>query len=406
MDSYDIQYDIQIARLKAVSAVPYMRTMILNSVVLPRPGLGTMAIDIHGRIYYDPEILDKWSLSESAGVVIHECLHWFLRHGKRAKEYLGDHGNTRAWNKAADMVVNQVVDGIRAVDLPPGHVTHKAHGFPRNLQVEEYYRMLLDKENQDKGDQEGQGSEDSQEGDSAGHGAGSGSDGRDREYEIGEPDGEDANYGHSEASTDRLVRATAQDMAQRAAGTIGHYLSRAVESILRPKWNPRQLLWTKMRRAVTRVQGYSDYTWSRPARNGAGIPCRMPDWFAEPPKPLVVIDTSGSMDQEDLGLALGVVKDVLALCQSSLVISGDTDIHTAKTVFSAAHVPLQGGGGTNMGAIMEMAEATYLRKGYSPCIVVTDGYTPWPSSRLKGKWIALVTQDTEVPSWITRVPIR
>jgi len=399
-------YDIQIARLKVVHELRYMRTMVLNAVLVPRPGLGTMAIDIHGRIYYDPAVLTEWSLKEGAGVVLHECLHWFLRHGYRAREFFGEHADANSmmlWNIAADMVVNQIVLEVSGLSLPEGCVDYKDYGFEPNLTLLEYYHLLLKKQEEEGGKGQGQG----KEGDGAGHGSGSGSDGQAREYEMGGPDGTDANYGHDKASTDRIVRVTAKDMADSAkAGKIGSYLQRAVDAILKPKWNPRQLLWKRMRNAVTRTQGYSDYTWAKPSRNGAGIPCRMPDWFSEPPKPLVVIDTSGSMDSEDLGLALGVVKDVLKLCQSSLVISGDTDLKTAKTVFTVSSIPLQGGGGTDMGAIMEAAEKTYLRKGYGPCIVVTDGYTPWPSSRLKGKWIALVTQDTDVPSWITRVPIR
>jgi predicted SprT family Zn-dependent metalloprotease len=56
-----------------------------------RPGIGTMAVDKHGRLYWDPKYLEQTGDEALPTTVLHEVLHLYLRHHSRLWEALEDH---------------------------------------------------------------------------------------------------------------------------------------------------------------------------------------------------------------------------------------------------------------------------------------------------------------------------
>jgi predicted metal-dependent peptidase len=82
-------------------------------------------------------------------------------------------------------------------------------------------------------------------------------------------------------------------------------------------------------------------------------------------------------------------------------------VHTVQRVFDPRQVKLVGGGGTDMRVGIDAA--LKLRPRPHVIIVLTDGYTPWPSSPPRDvKVIAGIIDNpnADAPSWITTVPIR
>jgi len=67
----------------------------------------------------------------------------------------------------------------------------------------------------------------------------------------------------------------------------------------------------------------------------------------------------------------------LGLARQVRVLACDTAVAPAQRVTSARQIQLVGGGGTNMGAGLEAAGL--LRPRPAVTVVLTDGYTPWPS---------------------------
>jgi predicted metal-dependent peptidase len=136
---------------------------------------------------------------------------------------------------------------------------------------------------------------------------------------------------------------------------------------------------------------------------------RIPANVAPIPKPLIIMDTSGSMDEKDLALCRGVLQSVLKSlpCQDGVrVVTGDTQLQNCQKVFSVSSVSLVGGGGTDMGGIMHEAVEKYPEA--DTVIVVTDGITGWPSSPLRQKCLALLTRKSSyypVPDWMRKVYI-
>ncbi|MGY3334587.1 putative metal-dependent peptidase [Streptomyces filamentosus] len=96
----------------------------------------------------------------------------------------------------------------------------------------------------------------------------------------------------------------------------------------------------------------------------------------------VVIDTSGSVSDTELGSAL---LETAALTRALggrrdlvTVIACDAAAHTARRLCADADIPLVGGGGTDLRA--GFARALRLTPRPDALVVFTDGQTPWPET--------------------------
>lgn len=132
---------------------PYLSTYVYSMIPVERPGIGTMAMDKHGRCYYDPAFCETLTLEQGAYVVLHEALHLILRHCHRAEKILGKSPTQRErtkYNIAVDLVVWEMMEAIK--DNAPGDcVTYprlKAK-YPKlqpNMTVEEIYSIIMEKQ--------------------------------------------------------------------------------------------------------------------------------------------------------------------------------------------------------------------------------------------------------------------
>jgi len=140
-------------RMMAHQYFPYLSPYVYCLVPVERPGLGTMAVDMQGRMYYDPAFCEKVTLNEGAYVVLHEAWHLILRHCHRAESIIGKSPTTkqrRLYNIAVDLVVWELMEGI-AQHAPKGGVTWedmKAR-YPklvRNMLPGEIYAIISEEE--------------------------------------------------------------------------------------------------------------------------------------------------------------------------------------------------------------------------------------------------------------------
>lgn len=146
----------------------------------------------------------------------------------------------------------------------------------------------------------------------------------------------------------------------------------------------RELLGAAIRTATSGSGAGQDYTYGRPSRRSAGVPgVVLPILRRRPPRVTVVIDTSGSVNDAELGSAL---REVAAISRAVggrrdlvSVLSCDASAGVVHPLCRAEGIPLVGGGGTDLRAGFARA----LRTGQRPDVIVvlTDGQTPWPSSR-------------------------
>ena len=123
------------------------------------------------------------------------------------------------------------------------------------------------------------------------------------------------------------------------------------------------------------------------------------------PTIVMLIDTSASMDDDQLADSLGVVEGVVRATGAALtVLTCDAASTTSVAVRNARSVKLVGGGGTDLRVGITEAET------YRPDVIVTvtDGGTPWPDQPTRARLVVAVTggHSTEgVPSWASAVSV-
>ena len=183
------------ARLRACQRWPFASHAILSMVPVERPGFGTLSVDQHWRLYFDESALAEMGTEEAAGVILHELDHLLKRHHKRGKFMVGeDASRWDLWNFATDAAINA---GLRTegIPLPEGVVFPETIGQPDGLSAEEYFRNLIDQQEQN----DGQDSSDSQAEDGEGDaqpdsrvGRGNDRQGTDNSTDEGTPGGTDS----------------------------------------------------------------------------------------------------------------------------------------------------------------------------------------------------------------------
>jgi predicted metal-dependent peptidase len=88
------------------------------------------------------------------------------------------------------------------------------------------------------------------------------------------------------------------------------------------------------------------------------------------------------------------------------VLATDAQVHSRQRVNHASKIQVLGGGGTDMR--VGLAEAAKLKPNPDLCIVLTDGYTPWPTKAPKGMRVivGVIGKYTDgIPKWARTVVI-
>lgn len=430
------------ARLRACHKWPYVSTALLSLVPVESPGLGTMAVDAYWRLYYDPCVFSKWSVQETAGVLIHEVCHVIRNHSKRFANVLGfdpdqvlqagcdpdTYANIKylalIWNYAADCEINDDLEAGK-IPLPKGILLPTQFNFPNGLLAEDYYSRLRQqlppkpsqqKSKGGKGAGNG-GSGDKQDIDDAGvpgtEAAGSGSDGIKRKWEAGKPNSKDGKGvdGLSEGQAELIRHEVARKVqaASKTQGNVPGGFRRWADGLLEPKVDYRRELACAVKQAIEQIKGHYDLTYSRLARKSPGNGLISPANVAPDIKIAVVIDTSGSMSDRCLGEAVGELSGILkALPRQDgvKVYACDAAVHTAQKCFRAEQVQLAGGGGTDMALAIRHASEVKPRPQLVICL--TDGYTGWPEEPTCGvPCLAVIVSngDDTAPDWIKSIKL-
>ena len=356
------------ARLHAARARPYLATALFALHVVPSWQVPTMAVDRFWRCYVSPGFVDRLPVEELAGVWVHEVAHLLRDHQGRSDRFAREQGlpgpaERLRMNIAADCEINDDVFGD-GLPCPEDAVLPHHLGLSPGELMEDYLRQFrlgpatlrmawLD--------------------------CGSGVDGRGREWDLG-PDGA---HGLSDQERDAVRFRVAQGITGRP-GSAPRGWRRWAEEVFHPPQPWRQLLGAAVRAAASGGGSGDDYDRSRPSRRSAGLPgVILPSLRRRPPRVCVVVDTSGSVSDAELGSALLEVAEIARAVGGRRdlvrVLSCDAAVHAVHTLCRAEGIALTGGGGTDLREGFEAA----LRSHPVPDVVValTDGQTRWPVSR-------------------------
>jgi predicted metal-dependent peptidase len=377
------------ARLVAVEFAPYLAHALFAVRPLAADGLDTFAVDRQWRLYMDPARLTEWGPQTTGAVLVHEINHLVREHAERA-DALGSGVDHNRWNIATDAAIND--DLLRAnMPLPEWVVTPANQGLPDAGIEESYYATLAPQPPQTE------------------TGCGSGAGDPRQSWEPGLDDPGMPGMDPAQVTiTRRRVAQDIRDAATNHRGTVPAGLERWADSELAAPTVPwRKVLAGMVRRVAALTTGRTTYTYSRPGRRR--LPSIITPAMRSPKVTIaVVIDTSGSMGEHDLATALaevnGVVKAVGGRIQ---VLTCDADASEAKPVRSGRDVRLTGGGGTDMR--VGIAAAEKLTPAVDAVVVITDGWTPWPTTRTRAALIVVLTQDgaqANVPAWARTIVVR
>ncbi|WP_431964528.1 vWA domain-containing protein [Actinacidiphila sp. bgisy160] len=356
------------ARLYAARVRPYLATALFALHVVESRRVPTMAVDPHWRCYVSPAFVDRTPLEQLAGVWVHEVSHLLRDHHGRGDRVAREQGlegpaERLRMNIAADCEVNDDAFG-EGLDTPQGAVIPKSLGLPEGKLMEDYLgRFGLGPLTQDF----------------VWLDCGSGADGLEREWDLGPAGAE----GLSEQERDAVRFRVAQGINGRP-GHAPKSWRRWAEEAFHPPQPWRQLLGAAVRSAASGAGAGEDYSYGRPSRRSAGVPgVVLPSLRRRPPRVCVVIDTSGSVSDAELGSALlevtAISRAVGGRRDMVTVVPCDAAARIAHPLCRAEGIPLVGGGGTDLRTGFTRALRT--RPGPDVVVVLTDGQTPWPASR-------------------------
>lgn len=378
------------ARLLAVRERPYLAAALFALRPVESKRTPTMAVDRHWRCYVSPAFVDRTPVEHLAGVWVHEVSHLLREHHDRGDRYakrndLSGPGERLRMNIAADFEINDDVYGD-GLDPPPDAAYPERHNLPTGRLMEDYLGLFrlgpaydgliwLD--------------------------CGSGADGGEREWDLG-PDGADGLSAHER---DAVRFRVAEGM--RGRGDVPAGWQRWAEDAFQPPQEWRDLLGAAIRAAVTGGGSGQDYAFGRPARRASALSgVVLPALRTRPPRVAVVIDTSGSVSDAELGSALvevaAIGRAVGGRRDAVSVLSCDAAAGAAQRLCRAEGIPLLGGGGTDMRAGME--RALRIRPRPDVVVVLTDGDTPWPSEQPSARTVVGLFPRDGAIAWEARPP--
>ena len=353
------------ARLAAARARPYLATALYALWPVASGRVPTMAVDRHWRCYVSPAFVAATPVDELAGVWVHEVSHLLRDHHGRSDRYaarpgLSGRAERLRMNIAADLEINDDVYGEGLAE-PAGVLRPGLIWLPAGLLMEEYLgKFTLGPHVQDF----------------VWLDCGSGADGLEREWDLG-PDGA---HGLSDEERDAVRFRVARGI-EGHPGEVPQGWRRWAEEAFHPPQPWRDLLGAAVRAAASGAGAGQDYTYGRPARRSAALPgIVLPALRRRVPRVTVVVDTSGSVSDAELGSAL---LEVAAIGQALggrrdqvSVISCDAAAGVAQRLCRAEGIPLIGGGGTDLRE--GFARALSAQPRPDVLVVLTDGQTPWP----------------------------
>lgn len=379
------------ARQRAHWQAPYYWPALQRLQFNINPNVPTMGTTKGWVTHVNPERLREWTADETAAVIVHELEHLLRRHHERCGER-----NPGQFNIAGDLEINQRLSG-----LPDGGVYPATYDLPDGLTAEAYYALMPQDDQSDQ----------SQDGDGSGEGAGNGSEsgandqsaacgsaagGEPAEWEADQP-------GHmSDSERERVIRETAQTAVGNAPSDEVRQWAETELGIDRAEW--MRALAAAIGRETGRLSSYAGWAWPgrRDMRDMGGA--MLPRYVGHRAECAVIIDTSGSISDGDLDLAMAAGDFVKRNADATFY-----GCNTRVTEYGH-HLPptITGGGGTDMGIGILHAQ----ERGAELIIVVTDCQTPWPDASaitaqviVAGNLGASRYFSEMVPEWADYLPL-
>ena len=418
------------ARMLAVELAPYLASAIFRLTPVSTQNINTVAVDRWWRMYIDFNVFDRWSFYERALAIIHEVSHLIRDHAQRCED-LG--ASASLFNVAADAEINDDLNCFETSSVAgeayqgvPDHWVLPARLYPPaedGKLAEFYYKHIAaeqapqNSEDERPALQQARSDEKGVESDfnNPKNDCGSGADGAERAWELGEDNQVFDKV--DDASAKLIRRQVAEDVLQhqKSQSFVPEGIVKwAVRVVEQPSIHWRKVLAGKIKRSIANKAGQVDYSFQRPGRRR--VPSIITPAMRHPvPTIAVILDTSASMSQSDLSVALteikGISRQVGVRGQNLRLLQVDTDVCQIKDIYDVNKIECHGGGGTDLRVGFRAAKS--LKPSPNIIIALTDGYTPWPGKIEGANVIVGLISETDptdailnaIPAWATKIHI-
>jgi len=313
------------ARIALILDSPFFGTLALKLKLIKDPVQAQDTASTDGtNLYYNEEWTKSLNKKEREGLIAHEVMHCALQHILRRQGR-----DPEKWNKACDYVINASLKA-QGFTLPEGGCFDDQY---KDFTAEHTYNILPTDPEDDSG------------GGNSNWNFGGFSDA------LGEGASESQ---QAQAQQEWQVAVQQAANAAKLMGKLPMELERLMSEVLDPVID-----WKNMLYKYIHVPVKDDYNWSRPNRRFLHAGIILPTLYSHAMGDVaVIVDTSGSIQQDELNQFAGEVSGVCedAKPRKVHILYCDTKVHRHDE-FEASDYPITmeavGGGGTDMNPAFE-----------------------------------------------------
>jgi len=357
---------IKKAKIALNRDAPFFGYLTLHLNEVEEKSLETLGVDIDGNLYYNPSYIDSLTEQELKGCLCHEVLHLVLMHMQREK-----HRQHVIWNYATDIAVNAIVakngfilpatefvvsEGDKWVATKNSFVIKNVSEKTAEIIYDELlkkFKLIRNKTVRVIGSHEKWGKK-----------------GKKGSSNAAGVSGKDWKKIATEAAT----------RVKTMKGSIPSCMDRVISELLNPKINWKAVLYKYLTHSMP-----IDYTWSYPSKRSQSIGLYMPSLMKENIEITVAIDTSGSIDKDDLTEFVSEIIHIAKSFQSVKinVIEADCMVQNSYVLSNGRinafkNIKCRGGGGTSHVPVFRYVQEKLPSTRLLVCF--TDLYTSYPKN--------------------------
>lgn len=373
---HDIEQKLAAARTRLILDKPFLGALVLRlPMVVADPKWCETTFSDGITFYYNHDYIDALDAEQTQFALSHEALHCALSHFHRR-----GHRVKHRWDLACDYAVNPLLinDGLK----PPPDVMHLREF--EGMTAEEIYPCLEDNdnggerdlENKKKSDETDSDSEQTRQDKSGGSQQkkeqnDQPSKGQGESDSTNKPELDDNGKGGQAPQPTGMSAQQEEELSlqwqQRLAGAAQQALqsgklegdmARMVDHLLQPK-----LPWRMLLARYMSATAQEDYSYARPSSR-RGDPAVYPSMRSHETNIVVAIDTSGSIDKEEIEEFISEIDAIKSQVRASVtLLTCDSQLnYGCPWRFEAwdqfqFDVEIRGGGGTNFKPVFEWVDA-------------------------------------------------